>query len=202
MRNIVEFFKTTALGGLFVLVPILLVYLMVSEALDLVFSMAGPIADLFPKGTFDRINFPRIMALLLILGVAFLTGLVFRLELAKWFESTMLRRLPIYNAFRGLTRGFVEGGEDGAFGTALLISPDGERTLVYVIEEHGGGPVTVLVPWAPTAFSGALKIVDRERIEFLDATLGDVSRVLSQWGVGARDLLGKRNEDPSHGSSQ
>jgi uncharacterized membrane protein len=153
--------------------------------------MAEPIADLFPKGTFDHIKFPVIIALLLIVGVAFLTGLVLRLEMAKWFESTMLRRLPIYNAFKGLTRGFIERGKDGAFRTAVLNSPDGERALVYVIEEHGNGSVTVLVPWAPTAFSGTVKIVGRDRIDFLDATLGDVSRVLSQWGVGTRDLLGK-----------
>jgi hypothetical protein len=29
------------------------------------------------------------------------------------------------------------------------------------------------------------------RIEMLDASLGDTSRVLNHWGMGARELLGK-----------
>ena len=34
-------------------------------------------------------------------------------------------------------------------------------------------------------------LIDRESIDILDADLGDVSRVLSHWGVGFHDLLAK-----------
>ncbi len=74
---------------------------------------------------------------------------------------------------------------------ALLVSADGEREFIYVIEDHGEDHLTVLLPWAPTAFAGIVKIVDRKRVELLDANIGDVSKVLSQWGVGAGGLLGK-----------
>ncbi len=60
-----------------------------------------------------------------------------------------------------------------------------------MIEDHGDGQLTVLVPWAPTAFSGSVKVVGRDRVEMLDANIGDVSRVLSLWGMGTRDLLSK-----------
>ena len=62
-----------------------------------------------------------------------------------------------------------------------------------MIEDHGDGHLTVLVPWAPTAFSGSVKVVKQDRVEMLDANLGDVSKVLSLWGVGTRDLLGKNS---------
>ena len=39
------------------------------------------------------------------------------------------------------------------------------------------------------AFAGSVKIVDGDRISFLEANLGDVSRALSHWGVGVRELL-------------
>ena len=60
-----------------------------------------------------------------------------------------------------------------------------------MVEDHGDGQLTVLVPWAPTAFSGFVKIVGKDRVEFLDANLGEASKVLSHWGVGTHDLLGK-----------
>jgi len=60
------------MGGLFVLLPILLFYLMLSEALDMVVALATPIADLFPVGAFDKVEFPVIVGLILILGISFL----------------------------------------------------------------------------------------------------------------------------------
>jgi uncharacterized membrane protein len=72
-----------------------------------------------------------------------------------------------------------------------LTSTEGWRDIAYVIEDHGDGHLTVLIPWAPTAFSGSVKVVKQDRVEMLDANLGDVSKVLSLWGVGTRDLLSK-----------
>ena len=37
------------------------------------------------------------------------------------------------------------------FRPALLITPEGEREPAYVVEDHGDGQLTVLVPWCPTA---------------------------------------------------
>jgi len=196
MKQLLEFLKTTAMGGLFVLLPILLLYLLISEALDLIVAVATPIADLFPKGTFEKVEFPVIVGLVLILGVSFLIGLGLRSEkgrgLGRWIERTVLDRLPAYNALKRLTTGFAEAGKDGAFRVAVLTSSDGERELGYVIEDHGDGHSTVLLPWAPAAFAGSVKIVDRDRVKVLEANLGDVSRVLGHWGVDVRDLLGMK----------
>jgi uncharacterized membrane protein len=199
MKKLIAFLKTTAMGGLFVLLPVLLLYLLLTEALGLIVALATPIADLFPKGTFDEINHPVAIGLILIMGVSFVVGLALRSEhgrrLGRWIELTVLDRLPVYKAVKSLTTGFTEAGKDGAFKTAVLNSPAGEREIVYIIEDHGNGYLTVLVPWAPTSFSGSVKVFNQDRLEVLDANLGDVSRALSHWGVGVRDLLEKKTTD-------
>ena len=198
MKQLYEFLKTTALGGVFAMLPVLLLYLLISEALDLIVVLATPIADLFPKGTFGKVEFPVILGLILILGVSFLTGLGLRSEkgrgLGRWIERTLLGRLPAYNALKRLTTGFAEAGKDGAFKAAVFTSSDGGREVVYVIEDHGDEDLTVLVPWAPAAFAGSVKIVDRDRIKILEANLGDVSRALGHWGVGVRELLANKEK--------
>ena len=199
MKKIAEFLKTSLIGGLFALLPLVLFYLLLAEMLQLVVALATPIADLFPKGTFDKVNAPVLLAVLLIAGASFSFGLALRLmilrRLGLWIERTVLGRLPVYNAVKSLSRGLVGAKENTAFRPALLSSPDGGREIAYVIEEHGDGQLTVLVPWAPAAFAGSVKIMDSDRIEMLDAPLGDVSKALSQWGVGVRDLLGKGETD-------
>jgi uncharacterized membrane protein len=195
MKQIGEFLKTTALGGLFVVLPVLLLYLLLGEILDLVVGLATPIADLFPKGTFDDLTAPFPIAVLLIVGVSFVFGLALRVEIGRrlgdWIERNVLGRLPMYGALKSLTKAFAEAGEGAAFRPALLVSSDGVRDVIYVVEDHGDGQLTVLVPWAPTAFSGFVKIVRKDRVEMLDTNLSEASRVLSHWGVGTRDLLGK-----------
>ena len=195
MGRVMDFLKTTALGGLFVLLPILLLYLIIAEALDLIVALATPIADLFPKGTFDRINEPAILGLILILVVSFLIGLALRSltgrRIKDWIERKALGRLPAYGALKNLTTAFAEAKEKDKFRPALLDSGTGQREIVYIIEDHGDGQLTVLVPWSPTAFAGSVKIVGEDTVELMDANLGDVSRALSYWGVGLRELLGK-----------
>ena len=194
MKQIVDFLKTTVIGGLFVLLPVLLLYMLLAEALQLVVVLATPIADMFPRGAFAEAAAPVLIALILIVAASFLLGLALRSaalsRVGDWIENTVLNRLPAYAVLKRLTKGF--GKEEAtAFKPAFLISAEGWKEIAYVIEDHGDGHLTVLVPWAPTAFSGSVKVVERERVEMLDANLGDVSKVLSLWGVGTRDLLGK-----------
>ena len=195
MKQIGEFLKTTAVGGLFVVLPVLLLYLLLGEILGLVIGLATPIADLFPKGTFDNLTAPFPVAVILIVAVSFVTGLAMRVEVGRrlgdWIDRSVMGRLPVYSALKSLTKAFAEAGEGAAFRPALLGSSEGVRDLIYVVEDHGDGQLTVLVPWAPTAFSGFVKIVARDQVEMLDTNLGEASRVLSHWGVGIRDLLGK-----------
>jgi uncharacterized membrane protein len=195
MRSIFNFLKTCLLGGLFVLLPLVIFYLLLTQLLQVVVALATPIADLFPKGTFDKVHMPVLAGLILIVGASFLFGLALRSAALRrfglWVERGLLGRLPLYNAVKSLARGLVGAQEDTAFRSAVLHSPDGEREIVYVIEEHGDGQMTVLVPWAPASFAGAVKIISSDRIEMLDVSVGDASRVLGHWGVGARDLIGK-----------
>lgn len=53
---------------------------------------------------------------------------------------------------------------------------------------------------APTPFAGSVKIVSRDQVEMLEASMGDTIMVLSHLGTGARDLLGKGSSRPGSAS--
>lgn len=203
MGKIMSFLKTTALGGILVLLPLLLLYLMFVEILELVVVLASPIADLFPKQMMERVYFPELVAIVLIFGVSFLLGLAVRLEAGKnlggWIERKSLQKLPLYNTLKSLTTSMVDMHQSGSFRPALLVSPDGDREIAYLVEEHDDGMATVMLPWAPTPMAGSVKIVRRDRMEILDAGFGDIARVLSHWGVGVRDIVGGKRSAPGRG---
>jgi uncharacterized membrane protein len=194
MRTFIEFLKTTILGGLFVLLPVLLFYLLLTEALQAIVGMATPIADLFPKGTFDQAKAQVLIALVLLVGMSFLIGLAMRStagrRVGNWVESATLGKLPGYNAIKQLISGFTGTGAS-SFQPALLNSSDREQELVYVVEDHDDRKLTILIPWAPTPFAGSVKVVEKDRVELIDTDLGECTKVLSHWGIGVKEMLGK-----------
>jgi uncharacterized membrane protein len=193
MKRILDFFKTTIVGGLFVLLPVILVYLALSEVIGVLVAMATPIADLFFPGKLEGIEFPALIALALLVGVSFILGVIMLSDTGRrfgnWIERIILGRLPAYNAIKSLTTGFASSQQESSFKPALLKSAEGNKEFVYIIEDHGDGNLTVMLPWAPTPFAGSIKIVPKDRVEPLAISMGQLTEALGHWGIGAKDLL-------------
>ncbi len=198
MKAIMEFMKTCLVGGLLGLFPLLIFYMLFSELVDVVVALATPIADLFPEDTFAKLSDPIFIAVPLLLVASFMFGLALRSQTltraGAWIERTTLMRLPLYNAVKRLGQGLTGAESESAFKSGLLNNDDGTTELVYVIEDHGDGKLTILVPLAPAGFTGSVKIINADRLTRLDASIGDASKVIAHWGVGMSDIL-KQDRD-------
>lgn len=187
---------STALRGLFILLPILILFLLLAEIFQLLVVLATPLADLiFPPKLLENIKGEVLLAIVILFVFSLLIGLLANSIIGrKWgngIERNTLGRIPMYRAVKRLTSGFSDAGGDEAFQPGLLNSAEGEQDLVYVIEDHGNGKLTILLPWAPAAFAGSLKIVDAAKVELVDTNIGEYSKVLSHWGVGLPNVLKK-----------
>ena len=193
MKNLLSFLKLAALGGLLVLLPILLFILLLMEIVQMVVGLATPIADLFPAGTFDDPKYPVALAVILLFGASLIIGIAMKsnaaTRLGNWIQEKTLDKLPIYRFVKTLVAGLVGAEKTGGFKPALVDAGNGQREIVYVVEDLGDGDLTALFPHAPTGFAGQVKIVAKDRITPLDASLGDVSLVMNHMGLGAGRLL-------------
>lgn len=201
MKTVWEFFKTTVLGGLLVLLPLLIFYLLMDELIGVFVALATPIAGLFPEGYFDHAYLPLVVAILLIVFGSFVFGLALRSTLMRrfgdWVERVLLEKLPMYKAVKRLSRGLAGERENQVFTPALFQSDDHTHEVVYVVEEIDNDRLAILVPMAPAGFSGPVKIVSRDKVIALDASIGDASQVLAHWGHGMGDLVARtRASDP------
>ena len=197
MNALFNILKTTVTGGILVLLPLLLLFLLLREILDFVVALATPIAELFPLGPLDEINAPEVVSIVLILGASFLFGLATHTDVGRrlgtWLERNTVGKLQPYQALRRITRQLLGVSDSKAFVPAILYSGDDQYEFVYIVESLNDGWVTILLPWAPTPFAGSIKIVRWEVVEPLDAPFGDLTRILSNWGVGSQELHSKRN---------
>ena len=196
MKKIGEGIKSAALTGLFILLPVLLLYLLLAEIFQLLVALATPLADIiFPPDALENIKEEVLLAIVILFVVSLVVGLLANSIIGKkWgasIERNTVGRIPMYRAVKRLTSGFIDADSDKAFVPGLLNSAEGEQDLVFVIEDHGNGKLTVMLPWAPAAFAGSLKIVDADKVELVDTNIGEYSKILSHWGVGLPKVLKK-----------
>ena len=191
-----KFIKEVVINGLAILIPLVLLYLAIKEIIALVISIATPIADLFPAGTFDHVKETEIIAALLILGVAFSLGLFSKFKagraIGRGIEKYSLNKMPMYQMMKSLVGAFLNLKDEKAFKPAFIENDSGDLEPCYVIEDRGRPRLVVLVPWAPTAFAGSVKLVPRESVHYLPVTLDEFSLSLTHLGVGMSDLLPAR----------
>lgn len=187
-----NFFKSTLLGGLFVLLPLMLLWIGLKEIGGLLVEMATPIADLFPPGVFDNLTAPGVIALLLIVGTSFVLGLAARAawlrSIGRNIEKSVLNRVPMYRMLKIISSSLI-GSDTGDVNPALLTDGAGGGDPCYVIEKHKDGRATVLIPWSPASFAGSIKVVQQSDLEYLSCSLDEFSRSLSQIGVGVEECL-------------
>jgi uncharacterized membrane protein len=196
--ELMNFVKTTLLAGLFVLLPLMLLWIGIKEIGGLLTEMATPIADLFvvdlfPAGTFDHLSAPGLVALVVIVGASFVVGLAARSSmlsaLGRRIETSVLERVPMYRMLKLISHSLIDS-ETGNVKPALLLSGTGSADPCYVIEVLKDGRAAVLLPWSPASFAGTIKVVGQENLEYLSCSLDEFSRAISQVGVGLRECIG------------
>jgi uncharacterized membrane protein len=193
-----KFLKTTLLGGLFVSLPIMLLWIGLKEIGGLLTEMATPIADMLPGRMFDNLKAPGVIALLLIIGASFVLGLAARSawlsSVGRNFENSILNRVPMYQMLKVISSALIDS-DSGDAKPALVKDGSGGGDPCYVMEKHKDGRATVLLPWSPASFAGSIKVVQQSNLEYVSCSLDEFSRSLSQIGVGVEECLTAKSPD-------
>jgi len=156
--------------------------------------MAEPIADMFPSSYFNDLRWPGVVAALLIVAASIVVGIAampsaIRL-LGHKIEKNILYPIPMYKMLKIISSSLVQAETSGVR-PALIKDGNGGGDPCYVMEEHGNGLATVLVPWSPASFAGGIKVVATSQLQYLNCTIDEYSRSISLMGVGVADCLAK-----------
>ncbi len=99
MRPLVEFAKTTLIGGILIVLPVYVAVLLLAKAVSALLALLKPIIP-------ASVAFGGVFAVLLLAIICFIVGLMVRtgpgLRLKNAFEKAILSKLPGYTILRGL----------------------------------------------------------------------------------------------------
>jgi uncharacterized membrane protein len=192
MSALKSFLKSTVVGGLTFLVPLVLLVLVLKHAMQFAAQVAVPIAKLLPISHVGGVAVATLIAVIVLLIVAFLAGLVARTALGRrmtgWFEDSILGGIPQYRMVKTMAEGLADI-EDGGTLKPVLVFIDDVWQFAYRVEDLHDGWVAVFVPQAPTPMSGNVVFVEASRVRPLEIPMRELVLLVKRMGTGSAQAL-------------
>lgn len=192
MKQHVGFVKTTVIGGLVFLAPIVVLLLVIQQALEVINAILAPFEKLIPIESVGGVLIADIVGIAALLGICFAAGLLARRARLKGFvdrlETMILTKLPGYEFIKGMGETMVGLSSDRQRQAVLARFDDGWQ-FGFEMERLDDGHVVVFIPGAPAPFSGAVFVMAADRIRVLDNAQADTLHCLKAMGIGANALL-------------
>jgi len=192
MRPILDFIKTTLVGGVLFLIPLVIVIVMLGKAHSLTRGIVEPLAQALPMQEIAGIGAAKVLAAFILLLIAFGAGLLARTgpgkRLTARIESVILRKVPGYTLLKNMTDESL-ASQSGEKIKVALANLDDAWLLAFIMEEGADGLLTVFVPSAPTPTAGSLYFLRADQIRRLDIPVRDAVKCIMQLGVGSGQLL-------------
>ena len=195
MRKFVEFTKTTAIGGLLVMVPVAIILFVLGQLAYGLYSVFESMIGKLNMEAGDALVIVGITILSLI-GLCFLLGLLVQTRvgiwLKRWFSRNVASRIPMFNTLASLTRRFV--GLDGHEFAPVEVDLYGSEAslLGFLIEQLPDQRCVVFIPSAPVATVGTIYIVAQDRIAPVDGSVAETLTAVTQWGVDTKYLYKRK----------
>lgn len=196
MKKTFGFVKTTALGGLVVIVPLAILIIVLVQVLDFVAELTAKAVELLPFPFLENPAVLILLALLTTVALCFFTGLLLLTStgtnIKNRIDHFLEEKVPLYGMLQSITKQFA--GIDNRQLTPAEIDLHGTATRVlgFIVEQLPDGRYSVYVPHSPVLTVGQTYIVDERQVTPLKGSARATVDAVTQWGAGTRFIYKER----------
>jgi uncharacterized membrane protein len=197
-QNPIGFLKTTAIGGLLFLLPLVVVGALIGQIVPIVMTIAQSLGEILPGflKTPGGLSLLVLLAIAVLLLMCFAAGLVARWSLGKRlseaFEKNLLLLFPRYAIIKEQMTDSIGGDRNAPRLKPVLVQFDEWSQIAFETERsEESNLVSVYLPGSPDPWSGKVVLVGSDRVQQLVPNFGDAAATCEQLGRGAAALLAK-----------
>ena len=194
MRAISHFVRTTILGGILFLTPIVVLGFILSKAYAVARRVLQPLTAVIPDHLASRTTVTAALTILLLALVCFLAGLFARTiwaqRMVNGLEASVLSKLPGYEYMKQAGASVLGAGE-AADHPVVLAQVGGAWRIALQTDVLGEDLVAVFVPNSPNPMSGGVFLVAADRVRPAGVSLAEAMGALRRCGTGAGAMLSK-----------
>ncbi|MEA1886411.1 MAG: DUF502 domain-containing protein [Bacteroidota bacterium] len=200
LRRLRNFFRTTALGGLVAILPLVLIIIFFRWIVNLIQRYLEPLVNLINTESELMIIALYILAVIAIIFLFFLLGLFIKTRIGNFFrtilEEQYLSKIPGYKLARETVMQFF-GKQKSFFKEVVLVDIFNSGSLMtgFITDDHEDSDfLTVFVPTGPNPTSGNIYHVLKEKTIRTKTTVDIGMKSIISCGAGSSNIFKDRKE--------
>ncbi|HOP48705.1 MAG TPA: DUF502 domain-containing protein, partial [Desulfobacteraceae bacterium] len=169
MKKLRNFVKTSLIGGIAVILPVTILFLIFKWIFNFIINIIQPLTNLLVA----RSNLQELVAILIviciILSVCFFVGVLVRTRVGRFIHEHLDKRLskiiPGYGAVKTTVSQFFDRKSTPFYSVALVRGFDDESLMTaFITDNHPDGSYTVFVPCGPNPTTGYILHMKKEHV--------------------------------------
>jgi uncharacterized membrane protein len=192
VKAILQFIRTTFVGGILFLVPIAALVIILGKALALAHKVGDPLAAHLPPEVGFGLRMPLLLAVGVLIIFSFLAGIfartVYAEKITNRLETTLLSKVPGYALLKS-TGASMLGAEGASAYPVVMVRFDDSHQLGLRTDVLANGRVAVFIPGTPDPQSGTVHFVAADRVQLTGLPLATAMQLLKNYGAGTGALL-------------
>jgi len=191
MKTISQFVKTTIVGGLFFLAPIVVLFIIIAKAFDYAKKGLNAVLVHVPAASDLSAGAATVLSVLVVALVCFLAGLVARSVTAQRvvnaLESSVLSKIPAYEYLKQESASALGVAEIGEL-PVVFVPMEGGWQLGVRTEALSNDLISVFIPGAPDPHSGSVFFFSADSVRPAGVKMAAALNCLRRCGAGASAL--------------
>ncbi len=204
LQRPVGFLKSTAIGGVIFLLPLIVVGWLLGKAGSVVYMIALFLRDTLNIHTTYGYAITFGAAIALIVLACFAAGVAARVSLGRNISGAVEKHLtmifPRYSIYKDQVAGGIGGDFAGDRMKPIMVEVAGVHRPAVEIERAEDGTVTVYFPSSPDPWSGTIGFVPGEKVQRLELDFRDFVAIFERLGREAYPLI--RNKTAASANSE
>jgi len=195
-----NFFKTTLLGGVIVILPAIILGFAFKWLFNVVSNGIRPLTNFVVNHIDLPDEYEHLIAMLIVLSVIllgfFLVGLFVRTRIGRWIysalENSLLSKAPGYKMVKETVNQFL-GKKESPFSSVALVQifENDTKVTAFITDKHDDGTITVFVPTGPNPTSGFIYHLNQQYVHPVEVSVEDAMRSVISCGAGSDALIEK-----------
>lgn len=185
MRSGYAFFKATAIGGAFFILPIVVISIILGKALSFMRNLALLFSGIFEIDSVNDVLLLNVLCIAILILTCFIAGILAKTRAAKhlvrFLEASLLDKIPLYLFVKSMVGGDVTD-LDGRTLKPIWLRLDDLSQLAFEVERQEDGNVVVFLPGAPNPWSGSLALAEPTRVTSANLTMVQAIQYQSRLG--------------------
>ena len=186
----VEFLKMTAIGGVFFLLPLIIIGTFLAKFVQFSVATARVLENVMPLKGFGGFAMVLVVGIGAIVALCFISGLLAKRSIARRFTEKIEKQLQIAFPRYAIVKDRLSGNIGGEIHrselkTVLVQGHDGYYRLGLEVERGTSGWATIYFPSSPDPWAGQVAIVPEQQLQPLSVDFITAMTTLEKLG---RDL--------------